>query len=178
MSPRVRAWRSSKFCTQRSLLITRVSPLPRLTGYSGGYSPSCPESSLADCSAGNPVRNPESYLACYSASHSAGHPERNSASCSESCRESNWEDSPSDCSENRRASNPQSNLPSSGAGNSLSYSESHPADSPACHPDSSPSDRCYRGRRPPAVWTLPSLPESEPKSSTSSLRHLRPSAVR
>ena len=83
-----------------------------------------------DCPAGNPVRNPANCLACSSVSYSAGYPERNSASRSESCRVRCSASYSAECSANRSGSSSQSSLPSNGAENLPSHSESNPSGSP------------------------------------------------
>ena len=164
-TPKVR-----KFITHRSLLIAEESPVSHPPSYCGSNSASYPEGNSRDCSAGNPVRNPESYLVCYSVSNRASYLERNSASCSESCLGRNPAESSSGYPENRRASNPQSNLPSNGAENLLSYSESCPADSSASclgsfgrSPDANPACRAAIRFCSPLPTPYPQLPPVLPR---------------
>ncbi len=113
----------SNFVIGNWLLDISSPPLPRPPGCLGSSSPSCPESSSDDCSAGYPERNPESCVDGCSVGYSAGYPEENSASCRESCRESCSPSCSAVSPENRSAGSPESSLPSNSERNWESYSE-------------------------------------------------------
>jgi hypothetical protein len=108
------------FVISNWLFVILASPLPHPLGYWGGSSESCPESSSADCSAGNPVMNPACSPACCLVSYSASSLERNSASCPASCGDRCSAGRSADCPEIRSGSNPERNS----AGNSVSCPES------------------------------------------------------
>jgi len=134
MSPSNQTLKRPNLVTGNWLSGIGESPLSRPPSYSGGNSESNPESSSDGCAAGYSERNPESCTDRCSVSYSTSCLEENSASSLEGCGDRCSAGCSAECPENRSAGSPENNLPSNGANNLLSCSESTPADSRASSP--------------------------------------------